>query len=371
MDIDQFRQPDILLHGLSRADERYTLYYDETNNIRRLHVTADGLNVADPGCFVLAGVGHPGDRRPIDIAPLRKALRLQPTTREMKLTHIGKGEFLDLLCSQRLGVFLDWIDQAGLFLHYQCLDVIYWSLVDIVDSALMAAERKELLLIAPALKDMLNIALRRDTEAMTDLFRLFNYPALDPRDGPHFYQVVLQMVVEESERLHPAYGRLLADVLEGAIQGDSFPFIEGSTDDRHILIDGFDIFFRHRIGLLRNSTHILDLEEVVRRQFSEQPLLRNGVLLDSFQFMDSREEPMIQVADVIAGLLGKFFSYLVRTDMAVVRTDRASLGPLQEENLGKLASLIDRASDENEALAHRVLSLSDDRKAEIFMQVQH
>ncbi|KAK0346267.1 DUF3800 domain-containing protein [Sphingobium yanoikuyae] len=370
MDIDQLRQPDILLHGLGRADKRYTLYYDETNNIRRLHVTPEGLNVADPGCFVLAGVGHPGDRRSIDITPLRKALRLQPTTREMKLVHIGKGDFLDLLRSPRLGVFLDWIDETGLFLHYQCLDVIYWSLVDIVDSALMAAERTELLLVAPLLKDMLNIALRRDLGAMTDLLRLFNYPALDPRDGPHFYQVVLQIVQGEAEHLHPLYGSLLADVLADAIQGDSFPFIEGSADDRHILIDGFDIFFRHRIGLLRNSTHILDLEEVVRRQFIEQPLLRDGVPLESFQFVDSAEEPMIQLADVVAGLLGKFFSYLVRTDMAVVLADRAALGPLQMGNLGKLAGLIDRASDENEAFAHRVLSLSDDRKAQIFMQVQ-
>lgn len=60
-------------------------------------------------------------------------------------------------------------------------------------------------------------------------------------------------------------------MLEDAIQRESFPFIEGSDEDRHILIEGFDIFFRHRIALLRNSTHVLDLEEVVRRQFMADP----------------------------------------------------------------------------------------------------
>ena len=60
MDIDDLRRLDIRLHGLHRADTPYTLYYDETNNIRRLHVTADGLNVGEPGCFVLAGVAHRG-----------------------------------------------------------------------------------------------------------------------------------------------------------------------------------------------------------------------------------------------------------------------------------------------------------------------
>lgn len=272
MDIEDLRRIDIRLHGLDRADAPYTIYYDETNNIRRLHVTADGLNVDKPGCFVLAGVAHRGARRAIDLDPLRAALKLQPTTKEMKLAHIGKGDFLDLLRSQRLGILLDWIAANDLFLHYQSLDVIYWSLVDIVDAALMAAERQELLLVAPVLKDMLNIALRRDMEATTDLFRLFNYPALDPRDGPQFYHVVLQMVEAEAEHLHPLYGGLLAQVLEDAIQGESFPFIEGSDKNRHILIEGFDIFFRHRIALLRNSTHVLDLEELVRRQFEEQPV---------------------------------------------------------------------------------------------------
>jgi len=142
IDIEDLRGLDIHLHGLDRADAPYTLYYDETNNIRRLHVTADGLNVDNPGCFVLAGVAHSGPRKPIDIAPLRAALKLQPTTKEMKLAHIGKGDFLDLLGSRRLGDLLDWIAANGLFLHYQCLDVIYWSLVDIVDAALIAGDRE-------------------------------------------------------------------------------------------------------------------------------------------------------------------------------------------------------------------------------------
>lgn len=369
MDIEDLRQLDVRLHGLHRADAAYTLYYDETNNIRRLHVTADGLNVAEPGCFVLAGVAHRGARNAIDIDPLRVALKLQPSTREMKLAHIGKGNFLDLLRSRRLGTVLDWVTENGLFLHYQCLDVIYWSLVDIVDAALMPAERKELLMLAPALKDMLNIALRRNLEATTDLFRLFNYPALDPRDGAHFYQVALQMVEEEMDHLHPLYGRLLAQLLEDAIRGESFPFIEGSDQDRHILIAGFDIFFRHRIALLRNSTHVLDLEEQVRRQFEADPLLRDGVPVDSFEFVDSQNEPMIQVSDVIAGLLGKFFSYVVATDMDTVRGDRGALGEIARENLAKLALLIDQAAEENDAFAHRIMSLSDTHKADIFMRI--
>lgn len=56
IDVNQIRDPNIAMYGLSGADEAYTIYYDETNNIRRLHVRPDGLNVGDPKCFVIAGI---------------------------------------------------------------------------------------------------------------------------------------------------------------------------------------------------------------------------------------------------------------------------------------------------------------------------
>src|SRR3546814_19213560 len=55
IDVNEMREPDIGSYGLTVADDVYTIYYDETNNIRRLHVRPDGLNVKEPACFVLAG----------------------------------------------------------------------------------------------------------------------------------------------------------------------------------------------------------------------------------------------------------------------------------------------------------------------------
>lgn len=90
-DVDDLRDLEIRMHGLERADVVYTLYYDETNNHRKLHFTANGLNVKDPGCFVLAGVAIPGGVAVPDIEELRRVLYLQPTTAEIKLTHVAKG----------------------------------------------------------------------------------------------------------------------------------------------------------------------------------------------------------------------------------------------------------------------------------------
>jgi hypothetical protein len=64
-DIDEFRESQITMYGLTKADESYTFYHDETNNIRKLHVAAQGLNVAELKVFILGGVVHEGAPRPI------------------------------------------------------------------------------------------------------------------------------------------------------------------------------------------------------------------------------------------------------------------------------------------------------------------
>ena len=60
VDIDDFRESQIRLYGLTKANRSYTFYHDETNNIRKLHVAARGLNVAALKVFILGGVVHEG-----------------------------------------------------------------------------------------------------------------------------------------------------------------------------------------------------------------------------------------------------------------------------------------------------------------------
>lgn len=93
VDINTIRDPAIQMHGLLKADEKYTLYYDETNNIRRLYVKPDGLNVAELNCFVIAGIAHHGEPKELPLNGLRSLMHLQNSVKELKLKHIGKGDF--------------------------------------------------------------------------------------------------------------------------------------------------------------------------------------------------------------------------------------------------------------------------------------
>ncbi|MGE0770001.1 MAG: hypothetical protein AB7L90_26480 [Hyphomicrobiaceae bacterium] len=183
IDVNQMRDHDIRLHGLNRADEAYTLYYDETNNHRLVRITEDGLNVPEAKCFVLGGIAHSGPPRELPFLALRESLRLQPSVRELKLVHLGKGDILKLLDSAKVGVFLQWLEQERLFLHFQALDPIYWSIVDIVDSVVAEAGQPQLMAMAWELKDALNTLIRADLSSVIALFRSFDYPNVGAATG--------------------------------------------------------------------------------------------------------------------------------------------------------------------------------------------
>ncbi len=126
IDVNEIRDPSILAHGLDRADRAYWLYYDETQNIRRLHLERGTLNIAAPDCWVLGGVGRPDDT-PIDLAPLRQRARIQASAEELKFHLFGQkgGDLLDALAKPKMETFLDWVIEQDLLVWKKEVPVLY------------------------------------------------------------------------------------------------------------------------------------------------------------------------------------------------------------------------------------------------------
>lgn len=58
-------------------------------------------------------------------------LQLQKSTKEIKLCYLTKGDFLQILESKKIEIFLEWLLKNNLLIHFYVMDVIYWSVVDI------------------------------------------------------------------------------------------------------------------------------------------------------------------------------------------------------------------------------------------------
>ncbi len=351
----------IALHGLMTADRAYVMYYDETNNIRRLHVRPDGLNVPNPQCFVVGGVAHAGPVRSIMLNELRDTLRIQKSAAELKLKHIAKGNFLELIDNARMETFLAWVKDQDLFIHFSVLDPLYWSIVDVVDSILGEHDEPALFVHHMQLKNDLYAVLRHDYDQTVALFRRYSYPNVGRERCPAFIADLLDLIQAHEALLIPFNFMMLKGVVQIAKTLDSLPFLEDV--EPNVLIDGFGQFFVERLCLLKNANHILDVEEVIREHLAGIEFRDGDYVLTHYRFAVSHDEPGIQIADLIIGLIGKFFSFICETSHDEIVRTRNGLTAQQHRTLRLLGELSDRSISENPVFAHYVLSLSDQQKA--------
>lgn len=366
IDVNEWRDPAIALNRLVKADGIYTFYYDETNNIRRLHVTAEGLNVREPMCFVLGGVAHRGPPRPLDVAGLKAAVRLQASAHELKLAHLGKGDFLGLLKSWRVEAYLDWLKAEALLIHYSAVDPLYWSTVDIVDSIISHEPLAHMQRFHLKLKADLFTILAADIDDIADLFHRFSYPDVGEASRAAFIEELLQRLDDREGLLSEFDGQMLKGVLQAGRGRDPLIYLE--DEPPNTLLDSFVEFFIHRICLFKHAHHLLDVEPVIQDRLRACAFHDDGRVLDTYRFVDSRVEPGIQASDALVGLLGKMFSYVTRTDRAQLIADRRALTPGQTRTLAKLNALLDRSDAETPALLHQVASVSAMRAGQFFLQ---
>lgn len=84
-------------------------------------------------------------------------------------------------------------------MHYQATDLLYWSIVDIVDSILTQAKAAEMTAVHSLLKDSLYAILRNDVDETADLFGRYNYPDVGRGRRAAF---VAELLAQAEEREH-------------------------------------------------------------------------------------------------------------------------------------------------------------------------
>lgn len=178
------------LDFMPNIHKRYTLYYDETNNIRRLALTGNGLNHETLDCFVLGGIAlEPGAVLP-DVAALRAQLRIQPLAPEMKLRHLVQGDYAACIGSRKVERFLAWLLEAQVYIHYSNFSVLNWSIVDLIDSLIVSERFRHLEEVRDDLKNELHALVRLDPLGYFRLLKTFDYPNVAFERIPEFVRAV-------------------------------------------------------------------------------------------------------------------------------------------------------------------------------------
>jgi hypothetical protein len=86
-----------------------------------------------------------------------------------------------------------------------------------------------------------------------------------------------------------------------------------------------------------------------------------------FSFVDSKAAPEIQLADVVVGFLGKYFTFIEKTPLSALLRLRQNLTKTQAHTLKLVGDLIDISDKTSNALLFRITTMDSDWKSDAFL----
>ena len=339
-------------------DSSFTFYYDETNNIKKFYVRENDFNYTFTANFVLGGLVHDGDVP--DVQPLIESFKLQKTVKEVKLKHLAKGTFLECLKSDKLTLFLDFILKSDLYIHYSSLNILYWAIVDIVDSAV--ANSDVALEAGPQfinhLKNDLYKLSRIEIDSVVALFYNFEYPNIKKDKVIPFIEALTSLFEPYLETDEYHFGlESLRQILKEAKKKGSLPFIMDEED--YILLKDLSQFYLRPIYLFKNSTHIFDNEDSISETLKDFKILDGQDEINNYSFVDSMSNQLVQLSDVFVGIMGKLFNYLNISSREELEKDFDTLSKTQETNIDLLIDNLDKSHNKNIAFLHATDSFEE------------
>ena len=355
-------------HGDVNA--KYTFYYDETNNIKKLHLNKGDFNVAFSSNFVLGGLAYVGGRP--DVSDIFNGLSLQASTKEVKLKHIAFGDFLDCLTSTKLTPFLEYILNSPLYLHFSSLNLLYYSIVDIVDSGIAGAgDRIELTPGAIRhLKNDLYKLCRLEIQQVVPLLVKYGYPDVKKNELNNFATELLGLFKKYEDDEEYQVGLFALEALfEKALAKDGLPFIVDETS--LLLVSGLVQFYLRPIYTYLNSEHLFDNETEIQTAIAEYNITYGGKAIANFSFLDSKDDLLTQASDIIIGFVGKLSKFFNTNTAKDIEQHLASITDVQAKNLDLYLDILLKSENFNPCFFHYTDSNDDHSKNRLLLELRN
>jgi len=269
-----------------------------------------------------------------------------------------------VLTSTKLRTVLSWIIEHGIMIHYSSVNIIYWAIVDIIDSILSEDGFASYHLHQQALKNELYRLANLDKALFLALLKRHGYPDIQPSRTADFVadiDVFLNAFSPEDDRL-PAL--MLKSLMKKSAALPELACLLDNEED--MLIDGFHGFYTRPVVLFKNAVHIFDREIEVEKKLSDTTF-KDGDRDVSFRFSDSKSEPGIQIADIVTGFLGKYQCFVEDHSLPELMRRRSEWNQTQAENFGLLTKLIDISDAASNAFIFRSTAMDSEWKNDTFM----
>ncbi|TYS51193.1 DUF3800 domain-containing protein [Bacillus infantis] len=345
-------------------DVKYSFYYDETNNYRVFRIKDGKLNFDKNKDFVLGGIAIEENFPNIyeDFIELKRIL-IQPTLDEVKFIYVcGRGsDFLKCISSKKIRYFLSWLLEKDIYIHFQMLDNLYYSLVDIIDSLVTFNILEE----TNYYKTLLYRFVYSNTNSFIKIFEKHKYPNISKSSSVSFYEDIIQCIKDTNYNSPESLiekNALIYLINKNKMKEPTL--LLNNTD--LLFINEYKLLYERNIYMFNQSKHYFDEETEVQKQMN--PIYLNKKLLNNYKFKKSHEDIYIQLSDVIVGLLGKLFEFIKPINNSEIKYVFDSLHSYQKEGLELLIKLLHKSYQKNGALRNSSMNLDLNYKFDVLMR---
>lgn len=375
------------------TNNKYTIYYDESNNMRKLLLAGDEYNIDnDPNqdaspIFVLAGIAFANSSKQIDFDLLKKKMHLQKECTELKFSQMVKirakytpiEAFRYALGSKRFKTLFECLSSREVFIHYKMINTVYWSFLDIIEDIVLCINAQEDWMNQLFYKNCLYRLIKLDKENFLSLMTDFNYPNITKENSLKFLErlndlIMKNVAVKFSEGRNDQDSEMLVKLgflVYKCIKlfGEKLNFELVFDHDKDILIEDFSTFYINRLKTFPNSEHILDKECKIEEKINNVRMHDPELDAVNFTFVESKEAQnyLVQISDVTAGFIRLYFNFLEYSSIEEVSLFIDSLNPTQKQTMSLFKELLDKSVEECHILLHRVVVPMDEHKASILL----
>ncbi len=367
MDVTKERDELKTFYNSSEIDNKYYFYYDESGNIRKLHIDKNCFNAEICDYFVLGGLVF--TKKPEEQVIIREKFQkyIPLSTEELKCNYIctKTRNFLDVLKQEKLNKFLCFCLEQNFIIHYKVLNFLYWSIVDVIDSinVEIGVNDKNIL---DNIKTLLYLVCKENYKQLASFFSQYNYPNLKENRKSEFLKGIISFT-KKSKTLNDSEKANLLQFLENGFASELI-FIKNNPDN--ILLNDFLNFYMDGIEKFLNSFHVFDEENEIQNiiKSCDFKIIENNSVFDNYVFKNSKDDFYLQLSDVIVGLIRKFRKYLFSKNSEEIENDFYDMRKIQRNNLISLLMIIKKSKQKNSFFLQNIDAVSECEKLANFLE---
>lgn len=322
----------------------YTVYADESNNMRKARIKDSTKDDLKYKFFVIGGIIAPSNFDLNKIKDLFDKTEGFPE-RDAKCNFFShnKSKIEDAISYDRYYRLFRFLEENNIYIHLNVFNFWYFAIADIVDSLY---EGEEIDFVENRfLKNGMYEGLIVHYDEMYDFMTKYNFPGIPKGCEKEFLKEIRTVLLnslnnnfnEGDEVYEPI--KCAIELINKKIEHlNELIFIQDETPLE--IIDTLLPVYVHSAYAFKLNGIIFDNETYIESQMDALSLKKDL----NCRFIDSKEEIAIQISDAIAGFTARYYEMIVNEERVGNFCDRLKTGSIELKTIKKYQELLEKSN---------------------------